>query len=122
MAHGQSTILRGLAVLIRRRPLLTSAFLAAAALTFIFGLKAAFYLNYWTDHRQRPIASWMSVNHISRVWQVDADVLNEALGITDESLDGLSLARIAQEKGEPVTVLVGQIKSVIEDKHGEPPS
>ena len=122
MAHGQRTILRGLAVLIRRRPLLTSTFLAAAALTLIFGLKAAFFLNYWTDHRQRPIASWMSVNHIARVWKVDTDILNETLGITDETLDGLSIARIAQQKGEPVTVLVQQVKSVIEDKHGAPPS
>ncbi|WP_026479750.1 hypothetical protein [Ahrensia sp. 13_GOM-1096m] len=122
MAHGQRTILRGLAVIIRRRPLLSSAFLATAALTFIFGLKAIFYLTYWTDHRQKPIASWMSINHIARVWKVDADALNGALQISDSAMNGVSIARIAQEKGEPVQVIIKQIKSVIEQEHGEPPS
>lgn len=122
MADGQRTILRGLAVLLRRRPLLASAFLTAAALTFIFGLKAIVHFTYWTDHRQKPIASWMSINHIARVWKVDAHELNDALQISDNALNGVSIARIAQEQDKPVSVIIMQIQSVIEEQYGEPPS
>ena len=64
----------------------------------------------------------MSINHIARVWKVDADALNGALQISDSAMNGVSIARIAQEKGEPVQLIIKQIKSVIEQEHGEPPS
>jgi hypothetical protein len=64
----------------------------------------------------------MSINHIARVWKVDAHELNDALQISDNALNGVSIARIAQEQDKPVSVVIMQIQSVIEEEYGEPPS
>jgi hypothetical protein len=122
MADNPSPKFFGLVALMRRRPLLTSTFLIAATLTIIFAVKAAFLYAYWTDHRQRDIARWMSPNYIARVWKLDVDDIQERLKLEDEALNRRPIARIARQKGGNTSDYINSIEELISDQHGEPPA
>jgi glycogen synthase len=122
MADQTSPKLFGLVALMRRRPLLTSAFLIAATLTLVFAVKAAIFYAYWTEHRQREIERWMSPNYISRVWMLEVEDIQEKLGIEDEELNRRPIARIARQKGVNISDYINAIEELITDEHGEPPA
>ena len=122
MADKSSPKFFGLVALMRRRPLLTSTFLIAATLTIIFAVKSAFLYAYWTDHRQREIARWMSPNYIARVWKLDVDDIQERLELEDEALNRRPIARIARQKGGNISDYINSIEELISDQHGEPPA
>lgn len=106
----------------RRRPLLTSGFLIAATLTLVFAAKAAFFYAYWTEHRQRDIAHWMSPSYIARVWKLDVDDIQERLQLEDKELIRRPIARIARQKGGNISDYINAIEELIIDEHGEPPA
>ncbi len=122
MADQSSPNFFGLVALMRRRPLLTSTFLIAATLTIIFAVKAALFYAYWTDHRQRDIARWMSPNYIARVWKLDVEDIQERLQLEDKELVRRPIARIARQKGGNISDYIDAIEELIIDEHGEPPA
>lgn len=122
MADKSSPKLFGLVALMRRRPLLTSAFLIAVTLTAVFAVKAAIFYAYWTDHRQRDIANWMSPNYVARVWKLDIEDIQERLDIMDEELVRRPISAIARQKGGNISDYINAIEELITDEHGEPPA
>ena len=121
MADKSSPKFFGLVALMRRRPLLTSGFLIAVTLTVIFAVKAALFYAYWTDHRQRDIARWMTPNYIARVWKLDVEDIQERLELEDEENNRRPISRIARQKGGNIADYINAIEELIIDEHGEPP-
>lgn len=122
MADKSSPKFFGLVALMRRRPLLTSAFLIAVTLTVLFAVKAALFYAYWTDHRQRAIARWMTPNYIARVWKLEVEDIQERLQLEDEDNNRRPISHIARQKGGNITDYINAIEELITDEHGEPPA
>lgn len=122
MADDSLSYKKGLAALWRRRPLLTSAFIIAVALTTIFAVKAMLHFSYWNEHRKQPISAWMSPGYVARVWKIDEEKLLNTIDVTDKGQRGLPIARIAAMQQKTSGELIGDIQELIADRHGEPPS
>ncbi len=112
----------GLAALLRRRPLLTSAFIIAAVLTTIFFAKAIFHYTYWTDHRQQSVARWMTPDYIARAWKLDIEDIEELLDLDDGELTRKPIARIALQRGDNPLEYIEAVEELITEEYGDRPS
>ena len=122
MAGKLSPSMPGLAALLRRRPLLTSAFIIAAVLTAVFLAKAIFFYTYWTDHRQQAVARWMTPDYIARAWKLDIEDIEERLDLDDRELTRRPIARIARQRGDNPLEYIEAIEELITEEYGDRPS
>lgn len=51
---------------------------------------------YWKQHRDQPIAEWMSVGYVAHSYHVPPSVLYEALELPPKPPDRRSLKKIAE--------------------------
>lgn len=72
-------------------------FVAAAAMALFFGVRTAVFWVYWSDpaHRDMAIEGWMTPGYVARSWQVEREVVGEALGLAPGTGGRLTLAEIA---------------------------
>lgn len=99
-----------------RKLILTAAFLVAAGLTLIFGVRTVLYAVYWADpdKRDQVIAYWMTPRYVARSWDVPPAVVAEAIGVTMErSRRPQTLEDIAEARGETVEALAARIDAAI---------
>ncbi len=61
--------------------LLAVIFVIALAAAGLFAVRAVRYSLYWRQHRDQPIAGWMTVNYVAHSYDVPADALWGALGL-----------------------------------------
>lgn len=102
-----------LALAWQQHRLLFLAFVVASVLAVVFiGRTVAFYA-YWATHKQVPIEEWMTIGYIARSYDVDRDMLREALGLDTEQPDRRTLAQIAAARGITVAALIDMIEEAI---------
>ncbi len=85
----------------KTHPVLTPAFLLAAALTVMFTIRTVAFTIYWANpaHRDQPIEPWMTPRYVAHSWDLPPERVAAALGLEPGSARGLSLAEIAASGG-----------------------
>lgn len=121
MVAKSTRIIRGLAAIWRRRPLLTSFFAIAVVLTVLFGLKALVFYSRLDPARTPHIAPWMSPNYISRVWHVDPETIRVSIGLDADAPINAPIARIAREQGRSPSEIVEIVQELILEQQVKPP-
>lgn len=98
-----------------RHPWLLAGFLLAFVLTGFFAIRLIASTIYWSENRDRPIEGWMPIGYIAQSWDVPRDRLARAIELEPGAFQRKSLAHIAEERGEPVEVLIARIETAIAD-------
>jgi hypothetical protein len=102
----------------RRTLILTAAFVAAIAFTFVFGYRAGHHARMIRWENQ-PIHGWMSVPFIAHTHHVPEDSLYHAIGAEPRAKDRRPLRRIAHEQKRPVEELIKELNAVLK-QNGAP--
>lgn len=101
----------------RRRPLLTTVFGLALALTLFFAIRAVAFLIYWSDPAQRDqrIEGWMTPRYVVKSWRLPPEVMIEALGEGPMPGKRRTLADIATDQGITLEELAARIALAAQD-------
>lgn len=107
--------MRRLLTLWRARPVLTSAFLLACAVTLVFAGRFTVYTVYWASHREVPVEPWMTVGYVARSWGLDPRELDAAAGLPlpEEKGRPQPLSEIARDRGVPVTEVIAEVEAAV---------
>jgi hypothetical protein len=99
----------------RQRPVLTSAFLLACAVTLFFAGFTVTRAVYWANHQEEPVRGWMTVGYVGRSWGLDPRELDAVAGLPlpEERGHPLTLAEIALDRGVPVTDIIAEVEAAI---------
>lgn len=99
----------------RARPVLTSAFLLACAVTLFFAGFTVYRAVYWANHREEPVSAWMTVGYIGRSWGLDPREIDAVAGLPLPVERGhpMTLAEIARDRGVPVTDIIAEVEAAI---------
>jgi hypothetical protein len=99
----------------RARPILTSAFLLACAVTLFFAGFTVTRAVYWANHREEPVSAWMTVGYIGRSWGLDPREIDAVAGlpVPEERGHPLTLTEIARDRGVPVTEIIAEVEAAI---------
>jgi hypothetical protein len=99
----------------RQRPVLTSAFLLACAVTIFFAGFTVYRAVYWANHREEPVRAWMTVGYVGRSWGLDPRELDAVAGLPLPEVRGhpLTLADIARDRGVPVAEVIADVEAAI---------
>jgi hypothetical protein len=99
----------------RARPILTSAFLLACALTLFFAGATVYRAAYWAMHREEPVSAWMTVGYIGHSWGLDPRELDARAGLPMPTVKGhpQTLGEVARDRGVPVETLIADVEAAI---------
>lgn len=106
----------------RARPVLTTAFLLACAVTLFFAGRLVVYTAYWSTHRELPVEPWMTVGYVARSWGLDPRALDAAAGLPPPEERGRPkpLAEIARDRGVPVAEVIAEVRAAIATLRADP--
>lgn len=97
------------------RPVLTSAFLLACAVTLFFAGRFAVYTVYWATHQEVPVEPWMTVGYVARSWGLEPRALDAAAGMPVPEVKGhpQTLEEIARDRGVPVAEVIAEVEAAV---------
>jgi hypothetical protein len=100
----------------RSRPILTSAFLLACALTLFFAGRFVVQAVYWSSHDEAPVQPWMTVGYVARSWGLDPHAIDTLAGLPTPEVKGhpQPLAEIAKDRGVPVETLIEAVETAVD--------
>jgi hypothetical protein len=108
----------------RERPVLTTAFLLACAVTLFFAGRFVVQAVYWQTHHEVPIEPWMTVGYVGRSWDVDPREIERVAGLPLPEVKGhpQPLREIAKDRGVPVDEIMAEVeRAVAEIRARQPP-
>lgn len=99
----------------RVRPVLTSAFLLACALTLFFAGRFVVHTVYWANHRDEEVRAWMTVGYVARSWGLDGREIDTLAGLPPPEVKGRPqpLSEIAADRGVPVSDIVAGVEAAV---------
>jgi len=104
----------------RRELLIGLAFLAAVALTFVFGYRAGRQAHRLRMERE-PIRAWMSVPFIAHTHHVPVSELFAAIGVHPrEPHDRRSVRHLAHDLNRPVPEVIDELQRAIDGAAHKP--
>lgn len=83
----------------KRAWILAIAFAVSLGATGFFATRFVVHAIYWSQHRDEPIAPWMTVGYVARSYDIAPLVLQEALGLVPGVRDRRTLGEIAASQG-----------------------
>lgn len=95
----------------RSNRILVIAFAIALALTAVFGIRTTASLIYWSNHRNVPVAGWMSAGYVAKSYRIDIETVRKSLGLDPDMRDRRPIGRIAADRGVPAEVLIRRIRA-----------
>jgi len=100
-----------------KRPVLTTAFLLACAVTLFFAGRLVFFTAYWATHREMPVEPWMTVGYVARSWGLDPRELDAAAGLPVPEVKGRpqTLKEIAEDRGVPVEAVIAEVEAALDE-------
>jgi hypothetical protein len=109
----------------RQRPVLTSAFALACAVTLFFAGSLVYHAVYWAGHRNVDLKGWMTVGYIARSWDIPAPELDALANLPGPKIKGhpQPLAEIARDRGVPVAQVIDEVNAaiaMIKARHARP--
>ena len=106
--------------LFKRHPVLVSAFLLAVVLSLFFATRIVVRTVYWSQHRDQPVAAWMTVGYVGRSWGLDPREIDERAGLPlPENGHPFTLEQIAKDRGMPVAEIIARVEAVVEEMEAE---
>lgn len=105
----------------RQQILLILALVAALLITGLFAFRLGRRLAHFRQADAPPIAAWMNLHHIARVYGVPPEILYEGLGLVADRADRRPLDVIARQQGQPVDLLIDQVQAAIDAYEAQPP-
>lgn len=96
--------------------LLVLGFLAALMLTSMLFVRLIANVVYWPQHQDVPISNWMTVGYVAHSYDVDRDVLVEALNMETDLRRHLTLKAIAEGQEMSFAELRNALLKVIIDQ------
>ena len=105
--------MRKLIASFKAHPVLTPAFLLAAALTILFTIRTIIFTIYWAnpDHTDQAIEPWMTPRYLAYSWDLPPEEVAAALGVPLSSSRRVSLAEIAAQTGVSLDELQIRIRA-----------
>ena len=106
--------------LARRHPILVGAFVLALALSLFLTGRIVVRTVYWAQHREEPIAGWMTIGYVGRSWGVPPREIDRRAGLPPP--DGgrpLTLEQIAEDQGMPLAVVVALVEVTVAELQAE---
>ncbi len=105
----------------KTHPVLTPAFLLAAALTLMFTIRTIVFALYWADpaHRDQPIEPWMTPRYVAHSWDLPPERVAAALGVEPGSARRVSLAEIAASSGLSLEEIEQRIRTAAAAYRGQ---
>ncbi|MFN3575483.1 MAG: hypothetical protein ACK4TJ_00635 [Tabrizicola sp.] len=99
----------------RARPVLTSAFVLACAVTLFFAGRLTVFTVYWATHREMPVQGWMTVGYVARSWGLDPRALDAEAGLPMPAIKGRPqpLSEIARDRGVPVEQVIAEVEAAL---------
>jgi hypothetical protein len=99
----------------RARPVLTSAFVLACAVTLFFLGRIVVQAVYWQTHQDVPVEPWMTVGYIARSWDLDGRHLDKLAGLPLPEVKGhpQPLSEIARDRGVAVVEVITDVEKAI---------
>ena len=99
----------------RMRPVVTSAFLVACALTLFFAGSFVFHTIYWATHQNEPVRPWLTVGYVARSWGLDGREIDALAGLPLPEMKGhpQTLKEIATDRGVPVADVIAEVEAAV---------
>lgn len=103
----------------RRHRALSIAFIAMILLTLVFALRFTLTVFYWhnPENRQVELKSWMTLGHVSMVYDISEKQLLAALELPPQASRRLKLRQVARLKGVSITELEEEVAEALEEAH-----
>ena len=96
------------------------AFVAAVAVLFVFGYRAARHARSLRAEEQ-PIHAWMSVPFVAHTHHVRTEVLYAAIRAEPREHDRRPLRALARQQKRPVDEVIRDLETAILREHGKAP-
>lgn len=103
-----------------RRRLLLVALAAALAGTALFATRLVIQAVYWSQHRDEPIESWMTIGYVAHSHGVPVRLLQEAAGLPLGKPDRRSLGEISASSGKSFAELKTELAKAIAASRATP--
>lgn len=104
----------------RLHPRLTLAFVLASAMALFFAGRVLWSVAYWAEHRQEPVAGWMTAGYVGRSWGLDPREIDAQAGLPAPQGSPLTLEEIARAQGVPVATVVAAVEAAIAALQAQP--
>lgn len=100
-----------------RYRLICLAFLVTTLIALIFALRFILSVFYWhnPENRSVELQSWMTLGHVTMVYDIPAEELYEALELSPTASGRLKLRQIARSKGVSIKELKHQIERALKE-------
>ena len=119
--------MRKLIHLFRAHPVLTPAFLLAAALTLLFTIRTVVFTIYWSNpaHKNQQIEPWMTPRYVAYSWDLPPEAVARALGLPEPDGPGprlprRSLQEISEQTGVPIAEMAARVEAAAESLREQP--
>jgi hypothetical protein len=97
----------------RWRILLIGAFVVALIITSVFALRVSRRMDDFRRGRTPPIAAWMNIPHVARLYRVPPEILYDALDLPHN--ETRPLAAIARVQGRDIGAVIADLTQAIEE-------
>lgn len=106
--------------LFRRHPVLVSAFALALIISVLLMGRIVLRTIYFAQHREEPVAAWMTIGYIGRSWGFDPREIDAMAGMPPpENGRPFTLQQIAEDRGMPVTEVIAEVEAALEKMQAE---
>jgi hypothetical protein len=102
-------------ILWRIRPVLTSAFVLACAVTLFFTGRFTVQTVYWALHSEVEVQPWMTVGYVARSWDLNGREIDALAGLPLPEVKGRPqpLSEIAADRDVPVAQVIAEVEAAI---------
>lgn len=98
----------------RRHPVLVAVLVLSLLLALFFAGRFAVRAVYFAQHREEPVAGWMTVGYVGRSWGFDPREIDALAGLPLPEGRPFTLEQIARDRGVPVAEVVAQVEAALE--------
>lgn len=94
------------------------AFVIAAVLTLMFGVRMVMFSIYWgnPDHQNQPIEGWMTPRYVAYSYELEREELRRVLGFDPAPVARDSLMNLLQDQGISLKDVQMRIDGIIAER------
>lgn len=97
----------------RRHPLAVSVLVLALLLALFFAGRFTLRAIHFAQHREEPVAGWMTVGYVGRSWGFDPREIDRIAGLPLPEGRPSTLEEIAKARGVPVSQVVAEVEAAL---------
>lgn len=98
---------------VRKHPVLVVVLVLSLVLALFFAGRFAVRAIYFAQHRDEPVAGWMTVGYVGRSWGFDPREIDRIAGLPLPEGRPFTLEEIARERGVPVAEVVAEVEAAL---------